>query len=80
MEIKSIEVVLVEKWVRLKIKHPKFRNPFEVSVWTRDGKVNRDYKSGLATGFLRYFNEVPESTRKRDFEKIKKFVENHPEI
>lgn len=75
MEIKSSEVVMVEKWVQLKIKHPKFRNSFEVSVWTSDGEVNGDYKSGLATSFLRYFNEVPESARKRDFEKIKKYVE-----
>jgi hypothetical protein len=76
MKIYSARTVRTEKWVRLKVSHGV--KAFEISVLTVDGKLKHSsHKQGIATSYLTYFNEVPEKTRKKHYEEIKKYVERH---
>ncbi len=76
MKIYSARTVKTDKWIRLKVGHGA--KAFEISVITVNGKLKYpDHKQGLATSYLTYLNEVPEKTRAKHYEEIKKYVERH---
>jgi hypothetical protein len=76
MKIYSAKTVQVEKRVSLEVSHDTPVS-FRISVTTRDGKVIGNAKNGMATSYLKYFNDTDDKTKEKHFQQIKTYVEKH---
>jgi hypothetical protein len=75
MQIYSAKTKLTEKWVEVSVGYGA--KAFKVSVRTKNGIVQGNAKSGVATSYLSYFHDTPERVRQKHFEQIKAYVEKH---
>lgn len=74
LKINTAKEVQVSKYIRLEVILKKYP-PFELTFKTINGKVEGNYKNGMSTSYLHYFNDTSDKTRKQHFEFFKDYIE-----
>ncbi len=73
MKINSSEILQVQKHISLSVFWNHFY--FDLIFVTIDGKVKGDYKNGMSTSYLTYFNKTSDRVKKQHFKFFKEYIE-----
>ena len=74
LKINTATEVQISKYIKLEVLLKSWP-PFELLFKTVNGKVEGDYKNGMSTSYLIYFNDISDRVRKQHFKFFKDFIE-----